>query len=176
MVSVHLKTKVLFEDVHIFAVWIDAVADFVHVNLDDRADRWERGCIASPFQLSTSRDPPSIIYSALYKKDRITQSWCGSRFLLLWEMLRNCNALPSLFSYFDNSIQDFRCPFQPCCTWKQSVAAHCYACTVFYQWWSRIFLSHVFHLILRRVLFFWGEPVLSFCRTKWLTTVWPLVV
>ena len=150
---------------------------FVHINLDDRAGHREGFMLLH----SSSSQPPEIhlrLFTLLSTRKIGSRSPDGgSRFLHLWEMLRNCNALPSLFSYFDNSIQDFRLSFS---TLLYMEAECCCSLLCMHSVLSaavtRIFLSHVFHLILQRVMFFWGEPVLSFCRTKWLTTVWPLVV
>lgn len=126
------------------------------------------------FQFSPSRESPSIIYSALYNKSDHTVLAAfpvSSTYWKHWETV-------TLWPHLDNTILDFRCPFQLCCTWKQSVIAWCSVkqlhC-VLLEVVMHVFTSHVFHLIRQRLCFF-VEPVLSVWRAKWLTTVWLLVV
>lgn len=68
-----------------------------------------------------SRESPSIIYSALYNKSdhtALTAFPVSSTYGKPWQTV-------TLWLHLDNTILDFRCPFQLCCTWKQSVTLWC---------------------------------------------------
>ena len=132
------------------------------------------------FQLSSLQRVTFRLFALLSTINQITQRRRHfPRFPpLMGNTGKTITDLALISSHFDSTTQDFRCPFQLCCTWKPRVFARCSVMQlhrVLSEAVTRVFVSHVFHLVLQRLCFF-GEPVLSIWRAQWFTAVWPSVV